>query len=306
MSQGARGGIIVGMGDSSSSVVRILIVANQPEAARRWAAMLQGPPFEVWLRGQEMPQDQGPEVIVTDLAPLDRRDAAVVRLGVEATGKPDLADVPLPADVTARELRLVCRLLGEMIRLRRADRSRAELQRRLLEEALTDPLSGLPNRRAWDRALTGRLADVNTSHRLCLAIFDLDHFKSVNDAHGHATGDELLRAAGQAIRRSLRHNDLVARLGGDEFGLLLWVPDEAVAAAVVERVRGALPDRLSRNATHVVTASAGYCLSPEAASAAALPSASSLVAAADTAMRAAKQQGRNRTVASGQWLVDSG
>jgi diguanylate cyclase (GGDEF)-like protein len=276
--------------------VQILILASQPEAARRWAAMLQGAQFQVWMAGQETPQDEGPEVIVTDRGPIDRHDCGVVRIEAEAAGPTDPADVQLPADATARELQLACRLLAQIVRLRRADRFRAELQQRLLDEAMTDPLSGLPNRRAWDQAVAKRLPAASTARRLCLAILDLDHFKRINDAYGHAAGDEVLRAAGQAVRDGLRQDDFVARLGGDEFGLLLWVPDEATAAVVVERVRAELPARLSRHGTHAVTASAGYHLAPETASATGLPCCDALFAAADAALRAAKQQGRNRTV----------
>jgi diguanylate cyclase (GGDEF)-like protein len=124
---------------------------------------------------------------------------------------------------------------------------------------------------------------------------DLDHFKQINDVHGHVVGDEVLREAGRAVYDSLRQDDLVARLGGDEFGLLLWVPDESAAGVVVDRVRTVLPSRLSQTAPYRVTASAGYCIAPRR-SAPPLPSADALYAAADAALHEAKRRGRNRTV----------
>ena len=136
----------------------------------------------------------------------------------------------------------------------------------------------------------------NASGRLCLAVIDLDHFKRVNDVHGHAVGDEVLRQAGQVISGGLREDDFVARLGGDEFGLLFSVPDEPTARAVVDRVRRGLPSGLARAGAEVVTGSAGFELTTAGATSPALPSPDRLFQAADTALREAKRQGRNRTV----------
>ena len=272
---------------------KILILAGQGVSARRWADMLREPGTEVWLDGDEIPPEMRPEVVVTDREDFSDEDEESGTVRIAAAGS---ADVNLPADVTARELRLACRLLARIVRLRRSQRHGAELHRRLSEAALTDPLTGLPNRRAWEQALRERLRAATGSQRLCLAVFDLDHFKRINDAHGHAAGDEVLRAAGRAIRDALREDDFVARLGGDEFALLLWVPDEAAAAKVVERVRNALPGRLSRTATHAVSASAGYRTVPTDDPSTTLPGPDELYAAADAAMHQAKQQGRDRTV----------
>lgn len=102
--------------------------------------------------------------------------------------------------------------------------------------ALTDPLTGLPNRRAFREAIerrSDRLADGYD----CLAILDVDHFKRVNDRYGHDGGDLLLRHFGSVARFCLREGDLIARLGGEEFGLLL--PDTPIEQAllVCERLR---------------------------------------------------------------------
>ena len=214
-------------------------------------------------------------MIVTDLTEIGSRgagDPAVVRIGVDGQ-----ADVRLPVDCSERELNLACRLLVQIVRLRRRERLAAQIHQELSAQAMTDPLTGLANRRAWEAALKERVAMAATGeNQLCLAILDLDHFKRINDDHGHAIGDEVLRATGQAVYDNLRQDDFVARLGGDEFGLLLWAPDEEVAAAVVERVRTALPPRFSRTVLPALTASAGYrltgalpCPSPEALYAAA-------------------------------------
>jgi diguanylate cyclase (GGDEF)-like protein len=216
----------------------------------------------------------------------------VVRVGGEGS-----ADVQLPADATDRELRLACRLLAEVVRLRRREHARRETERRLTEEALTDPLTGLPNRRAWDRALEERMASAcEEPGRLCLAIVDLDHFKRVNDAHGHAAGDAVLRAAGEVIAGGLRATDFVARLGGDEFGLLLAVRDASMARAVVDRVRRGLPAGLAERQAQPITASAGFQAAPCGESSPPLSCPDALFVGADAALREAKRAGRDRTV----------
>ena len=115
-------------------------------------------------------------------------------------------------------------------RLRR-DTARAERQ------ALEDPLTGVGNRRALDAALaSGRLDDEPCS----LLVVDLDAFKGVNDQHGHAVGDEVLRGVADALRSVARAEDLVVRLGGDEFVVLARATDDAGAAHLAARLRDAI------------------------------------------------------------------
>jgi diguanylate cyclase (GGDEF)-like protein len=245
--------------------------------------------------------DEPPEVLLTNLDQVDV--AGLEGPGIVKVGADGPADVRLPADCTARELRLACGLLAQVVRLRRRERVAAELHRRLSAAALTDPLTGLPNRRAWDAAVLERLTlAAGVPRQLCLAILDLDHFKRINDKHGHIAGDEVLRQAGRAVYDSLRQDDFVARLGGDEFGLLLWVPDEPMAARIIDRVRIALACRLAQTAAPGTTASAGYRLAECHAGGGSAPvapaSPEALFAAADAALREAKRRGRDRAVGS--------
>jgi len=299
---------------SHSLAAEILILALHEATARRWASMLDAAESRTWLAAEDVPDPARLDLILTDRPAVDlprigvcqpgqfgEARTAAAGPGVIRVGSEGPADVCLPADVTQRELRLACRLLAEVVRLRRQSTARTEHNRRLAEEAMTDPLTGLPNRRAWDRAVQRWLdGSEGSSGRLCLAIIDLDRFKRINDTHGHAAGDDVLRAAGKVISGSLRESDFVARLGGDEFGLLLSVANEATARAVVDRVRSALPLGLARLGTHTVNASAGFCLPPSDSRGAPLPSPESLFIAADTALREAKSQGRDRTVGSGE------
>jgi diguanylate cyclase (GGDEF)-like protein len=87
--------------------------------------------------------------------------------------------------------------------------------------SLTDPLTGVENRLAYDRAIEKEIArDVRNKRKLSLAIIDIDNFKNVNDTHGHAIGDKVLKDTANIIRSAVRKTDLVFRLGGDEFAVL--------------------------------------------------------------------------------------
>jgi diguanylate cyclase (GGDEF)-like protein len=112
--------------------------------------------------------------------------------------------------------------------------NRFDQMRVLAGMAQTDPLTGLPNRRAWDARVS---RGVTEGQQFAVAMLDLDHFKRFNDTHGHPAGDRLLKETAAAWRDQLRAGDLVARLGGEEFGLLLFDCDLDAAAEVTERLR---------------------------------------------------------------------
>jgi diguanylate cyclase (GGDEF)-like protein len=108
--------------------------------------------------------------------------------------------------------------------------------------AVTDPLTGLANRRGWDMQVARELSRARRMKRpLCLALIDIDHFKAFNDTHGHLAADHLLVEVAAGWRSSIRDIDLLCRWGGDEFGLLL--PDCALPGAeeILERLRDAMP-----------------------------------------------------------------
>lgn len=163
------------------------------------------------------------------------------------------------------------------------------LERRITALAHTDALTGLANRRQFQLALDAALA--RRDGTLCVAMLDLDHFKAVNDRHGHETGDDLLRAVAQGLLQARRQADLVARVGGEEFAVLLADTGLEQAAAAMERHRqaiGALRLRLDDGQVVRGSASVGVAaLQPG-------DTARSLLAAADRALYAAKQAGRNR------------
>jgi diguanylate cyclase (GGDEF)-like protein len=166
----------------------------------------------------------------------------------------------------------------------------AAMTERLVEAALTDPLTGLPNRRLFtdriDHALERR---ERKSNRLAVLFLDLDRFKLVNDGLGHAAGDAVLRAIGERLRGCLRAGDTVARLGGDEFGILLEdLGDPKEADVTAQRALTALSAPLTLDGRTVsVRASLGIALDHEGT-----VSADELLRNADTAMYRAKSNGR--------------
>jgi diguanylate cyclase (GGDEF)-like protein len=115
---------------------------------------------------------------------------------------------------------------------------RADLLGRLTELALTDALTGLPNRRCWDDHVELAIQDAEP---FSVAILDLDDFKSFNDGHGHQAGDQLLKESAAAWSGQLRPADMLARLGGDEFVVLLRGLDRQTARPIVDRLRAATP-----------------------------------------------------------------
>jgi len=146
--------------------------------------------------------------------------------------------------------------------------------------AMTDPLTGLPNRRAFDEQLAGELERLRGvgGGRLAVCVLDLDRFKEFNDRHGHPAGDRLLRETAERWQATLRRGSLLARLGGEEFALLLPRADEEEAARTAERLCGATPAG--------ITCSAGLACWDGT------ESGPELVARADRALYAAKTQGR--------------
>ncbi len=164
----------------------------------------------------------------------------------------------------------------------------------LLEElALTDALTGLPNRRAiedWAKRQLSAAARYRFSFWVVAA--DLDHFKTVNDTYGHEAGDTVLKTFSQILRANSRSSDICGRIGGEEFLSVITHASKQNAQLVVERIRAALEETRfvfdGRNL--VVTASFGLA-GVEGSN---LPLFGELVARADAALYSAKRRGRNR------------
>ncbi len=170
-------------------------------------------------------------------------------------------------------------LIGRLIERRRVLESAAQI-------ALTDPLTGLANRRAWEEELRREVARARrSSHRLALVMVDLDHLKEVNDTQGHQAGDNLLAEAAASWRNAVRTTDFLARYGGDEFAMLLPDCPNEYGETVIERIRTAIPSGCS------ASAGIAYWNGAETADA--------LLARADAALYEAKRAGRDTVVTAG-------
>ena len=174
-------------------------------------------------------------------------------------------------------------------------------QERLTLAGLTDALTGVHNRRFFEHRGPIEVALARRyRHPLACLFLDIDSFKRINDSHGHAAGDAVLTAAGGLIQGQLRAGDTVARYGGEEFVVLLPQASAQHAAEIAERIRAriaAKPVLLPSDEAIPVTVSIGLAmLTDDTAAREPVELAAQMVAAADQAMYAAKQQGRNRVV----------
>jgi diguanylate cyclase (GGDEF)-like protein len=157
--------------------------------------------------------------------------------------------------------------------------------------ASSDTLTGLPNRRAADETLERMAAHAGRRvSPLAAVLLDLDHFKQINDVHGHEQGDKALAAVGQILASMLRASDFAARYGGEEFLVLLPDTDRATAREVAEKLRGAI-ERAEISTVGLLTASFGVAALPDDAG-----EPEHLMRKADRALYAAKAGGRNRVV----------
>ncbi len=268
---------------------KLLLLLKEAQDAQSVAEILGPYDALVLLEGSSA---EAVDVIVTDLAlvevalasgrapseltsPADSRTLGVVTLGGASWG-----DVALAADYSDRELRLACTLLCELMRTRRQRNESAAL-------ANIDALTGVPNRRAWDRMITE--AARHSDGRWTLGIVDLDDFGRVNRAGGFAAGDESIVRIAQAMNRAMQPREFLARLGGDEFGVLLQSAGDTDIAATFERLRAAVAQSADAGATF--TLSIGYVQASRG-----IVDPQQLVAAADRALREAKTAGGNRVV----------
>ncbi len=213
-------------------------------------------------------------------------------------GIDDYLTKPLRPKVLAARLSAgfrVVRLQDEIERdreeIRRFAAELALSNRRLQEAALTDPLTGFPNRRyVIERLEQEWAASLRSKRSLACMVVDLDAFKPINDRYGHDIGDIVLKQAAQALKRGLRTPDVVARMGGDEF--LVICPDTSLAAAMAcaERVRRSVESMVipTGDLRLASTVSIGVAVRDEG-----MENADALVKCADQGLYLAKEKGRN-------------
>lgn len=184
-------------------------------------------------------------------------------------------------------------LLGGFIE---RERRMISIEKMLRLDAATDPLTGLSNRREFEGAFS---AMTRRSLQGSLVLIDLDHFKLVNDMHGHAAGDAVLKEVALALKRMVRSDDLVVRIGGEEFAVLLTGQSPMEALVAAERWR---QDIAARSIVHggisiSISISLGICGWEGR------PSLVDVVQAADGALYSAKRNGRNQSAVAASLLM---
>lgn len=171
----------------------------------------------------------------------------------------------------------------------------AAAEARIREMAVTDELTGLRNRRHIQHRLDEELSRAARNRRsLSIAMFDVDHFKEVNDARGHDAGDEVLRSVAAMALRAVRASDLVARYGGEEFLVVLPETDAEGARVIAERLRTWIEAMRVDVPAGRVAVTASFGVATHRPDAPATPDGSALVRRADEALYRAKADGRNR------------
>ena len=173
-------------------------------------------------------------------------------------------------------------------------------ERKCMEEklrmlALTDPLTGVDNRRSFlEKGKRELVRSHRYQHSLAFLMLDVDHFKSINDTYGHQAGDLVLKALATHCQKMLRHNDLLGRLGGEEFALLLPETNLSKAREVGERIRQALENLVVDYEDQAIrfTVSLGLSVAQNDSD-----TLMNVMSRADAALYRAKAEGRNRLVA---------
>ena len=166
-------------------------------------------------------------------------------------------------------------------------------------EAMTDQLTGIPNRKAFDEVLLSEITTVSqNSSPLCLVMGDIDHFKKFNDTFGHQAGDQVLRLVGRCLSSNVKGQDTPARYGGEEFVMVLPNTILEDAVTVADHIRKVIQSReLIKKSTGQNLGKVTMSLGVSQFQLGDTPQ--SLIERADTALYAAKDQGRNRVIASG-------
>jgi diguanylate cyclase len=198
---------------------------------------------------------------------------------------------------STREMRDTNKALEERLALSKTEISNLQHSLDAIRaESLTDPLTGLGNRKYFDRSIDSAVQSALASGEpLSLLMFDIDHFKSFNDSYGHLTGDQVLRLVGMSLKQTIKGQDITARYGGEEFAVVLPNTGLRQALTVADHIRRAVMSKeLKKKSTGEilgrVTISVGVSILKPG------DDTDSLIERADACLYAAKRNGRNRVI----------
>lgn len=201
---------------------------------------------------------------------------------------------PNPHELAAR-VNAAARIASLQNDLLETSRQLEDTVKHLEEMALTDPLTGVGNRRLLSRQLEYHLLDASARRGgVCFVMLDIDHFKKINDTHGHDVGDEVLIGFTRRVRRTVRPTDLVARMGGEEFGVIMhYTKAENFKPVTLDRLLASINQRPFKTSVGdiAITASIGVCFYKGEGQ---QPSVPGLIKCADEKLYEAKNNGRNQ------------
>ena len=192
----------------------------------------------------------------------------------------------------------ICLMVYDVTDIATSKRALETANEQLAKLSMTDRLTGLLNRGTWENLIDAEYERYRRyGHSTCLIMFDIDHFKAVNDTYGHLAGDEVIKYTAKVMKDNLRQSDSPGRYGGEEFGIILPETDAEGARVICERIREAI-----QNSTVQTTAAPiQYTVSIGIAPLTDRPeNHMQWLQQADEALYAAKEGGRNRVVVFGE------
>jgi diguanylate cyclase (GGDEF)-like protein len=273
------------MAAGASGHVQLAVVLNLGVTGAFYAAAA----VEFWSGRAERLRGRSPMILL-----LGMNAIALFLAGVSVSMEAEFSTLPTLGWFGAIHFVALIYAGGSAICLITMLKDRAEIRHKAA--ALTDPLTGLANRRAFMAFAEAAFdASATDGTSVSLLAFDLDRFKSINDTFGHGAGDQVLRIFADVLSRMARNNDMAGRVGGEEFALALVGCDVDAALAVAGRVRVAFQDdaRFVNGQPVAATVSVGVATAPEHGTELA-----DVLASADSALYRAKTHGRNRVVLS--------
>lgn len=244
--------------------------------------------------------DQVLKLVTDALAMSESYDACLNGATQKLSAAHDAAQVRAIVDVlmkSTREMSESNKALEQRLALSKHEISNLQQSLEAIRaESLTDPLTGLGNRKYFDRMIETEVQNALSNNQpLSLLMFDIDHFKSFNDSYGHLTGDQVLRLVGMSLKQTIKGQDITARYGGEEFAVLLPNTPLRQALTVADHIRRAIMAKeLKKKSTGEilgrVTISVGVSMLKPG------DDTDSLIERADACLYAAKRAGRNRVV----------